>query len=92
MSLSEQKEIWQNLQRTEGWKLLVANAIEQAKGRENTILLTPLKCADDAFEQEFMKGEVAALRLVIQLPELAIQQLEADIEALNKEGIKDENT
>jgi len=83
MNLTEEKEEWEELLRSPAWKRLETMMQEQAGGRVNQIVMSPLETADSVFNQEFMKGEVAALRLVSQLPQLQIQQLESDIKTAN---------
>lgn len=90
VSMSEQVEEWNTLLRCKAWKWLESILQQQAAGRVNQILLQPLTSADDVFQQEFMKGEVASLRLVPQLPALEIERLKQDIQTkLNEDGLGD---
>jgi hypothetical protein len=86
MTLNEEKELWETLVNHGAWKLLQEIATEQMSGRIDQVVLTPLKSMDEALMTEFMKGEVAAIRLFLKMPELQIEQLTQDIINLKKEN------
>lgn len=85
-SLSELKEDWESLLVHPAWKLLEHHLQEQAAGRVNSLVLTPLSSSDAIYEQEFTKGEIAALRLIAATPVLEIEALVADIKKINDSG------
>jgi hypothetical protein len=82
-SLAEQKEDWESLLVHPAWKVLERHILDQTAGRINGLVLSPLQSADAVYEQEFTKGEIAALRLIAATPGLEIEQLTADIKKLN---------
>lgn len=51
----------------------------QAKLREGTVVLQPLKSADKVYEQEFVKGEAAGLRMALALPKQVIDACRAEL-------------
>lgn len=74
--LHELRVMWEELQASPAWKKLQSQLEEQIKLRTERILLVPLQSADAVFEQEFSKGEVAGMRLVLRLPEQAKEDLQ----------------
>lgn len=86
MTLNEEKELWEALTNHGAWKLLQNIGAEQMSGRIDQIVLTPLKTVDEALSTEFMKGEVAAIRLFLKMPELQVEQLTQDIINAKKEN------
>ena len=75
----------QRLRKSEGWARLVEILQEQVETRRNVIELTPLASMDGVLEEQYKKGEIAALRLIIKLPETTIETLSATIEVLQQE-------
>jgi len=85
-TLTEQKDEWEVLMKNPAWIKLEALLKEQAASRINQIVLTPLESADAVYNQEFLKGEVAAMQLAARLPELEVERLKAEIQELNEQG------
>jgi len=78
----ERKSALEGLVKSPGWGLLRKVAEEQVRLRERHILLKPLTGLDGVPAQEFEKGEVAGLRLLLTLPENMIAGIEYEM----KEG------
>ena len=55
---------------TAGWKRLCEIAEAQAQGRSNEVLL---KATDNAYAQEYMKGEVNGIRSFLKIPSVVIE-------------------
>lgn len=85
MTLSEERELWETLLAHDAWKKLHQLMSEQAASRINHVVLTPLQSMDEALATEFMKGEVAALRLIMEMPGLEIERLKQDIQLKEQE-------
>lgn len=62
-----------------GFKELMQIAEVQAREREKTIILTPLKGMDDTLEQEYRKGEVAGIMLFMEMTNIRIASLQEEI-------------
>lgn len=71
----EAKDALQSLVDSPGWKKYISIVEEQVAVRTNKIILQPLLTHDAVLEQEFSKGEVAALRTVASLPETVLKEL-----------------
>lgn len=87
---SEALQAWEMLKASDGWRMLTENLSEQLFVRQQRVLLTPLASADGVFEQEFTKGEIQAISLVMELPGLAIEALKQDA-ALNAQENENAN-
>lgn len=71
-----QEELLQDLRhllRSPGWGRLVKIAETQCHSREREVL-APLG-GKNPYEMEFQKGEIAGIRLFMQLPEIAVENL-----------------
>jgi hypothetical protein len=68
---------------TPGWKTLSSIFRSQISLRENEVLLKPTK---DPLEQEYQKGEIQGLKLLLQYPETVIENARAVIEAMRDEN------
>ncbi len=68
------KKQMEQLIETEGWKMLRAAAKAQLGNRQNTVMLNPTK---DLAEENYLKGEIQGLTLLISLPEKLIEQNDA---------------
>lgn len=66
-----------------GWKWAEAQALEQARYRQATVCLSPLKSYDEGPAQEFMKGEAAGLGLFPAIVRARLEQLELEVKRLN---------
>ena len=84
---SEQEEELSDLRslvKSRGWDRLVKIAEAQCENRQIT-LLAPLDSANP-YPQEFMKGEIAGIRLFLRLPGITIEQLTKDMESSNDDS------
>lgn len=61
-----------------GWKTLSRIAEVQSSGRKNEVLLKP---TENAYQQEYLKGEVQGIEFMLRLPESVIQTSKAVIDA-----------
>jgi hypothetical protein len=75
---------------SEGWQILLDIAKEQMHNRREKIVLQPLSSMDEALPQEFMKGEVAGIQVLLSMPEVQIESSESILEALRRKGRKDD--
>lgn len=76
-------EQFQTLQRSTGWKSLEKQLDDQIKLRYNEVVLKPLDSINDATRVEFMKGEIAGLRLALELPAKIIEGARGTLDLLN---------
>lgn len=76
---AEQLQILRQLLKSPGWDLLVKHANEQVKTRTDEVILRPLESTGKVTLQEYMKGEVGGIRLIMALPETLIEIAEAVI-------------
>lgn len=94
MNLEEAREqlaIWDGLQKTAGWKELLAMLEGQMHNRVQGIMFNPLESGDAAFKQEFEKGEFAAFKLISEIPRIQAEAAQAVIDNLKEsEGTQDE--
>lgn len=58
----------------------------QIESRRNSIFLKPLKSMDEALEQEYRKGEIAALLLAKELTAIQLREVNEEIEAILTEA------
>lgn len=70
----EQLSDLQDLVRSRGWVRLSSIAEAQVKTRTNNAL-KPLDQNSTPYQAEFLKGEIAGIRLFMQLPQIAIEAL-----------------
>ncbi|HYE38147.1 hypothetical protein [Methylocaldum sp.] len=82
-SLREQKELWASLLAHEGWKILSGIIQEQVENRKD-LIFSPLERADEAFKQEYLKGEAAFGELVLALPTTMLEQVQVDLDRLKE--------
>ncbi len=80
LTLQEQKELWASLQAHAGWKALAALVEEQMSTRINGILFHPLTSNDEVLGEQYVKGEVAAMRLFIELPRLEEERVSEELQ------------
>ena len=74
-SLRDQISDLSQLVRSRGWARLASIAEAQAKTRTANVL-----SAGGGDEKEFQKGEIAGIRLFMQLPETALANLKQQLE------------
>lgn len=78
------KKAMEALIATEGWKLLEGFGKGQVGPRENQVMLVPTK---DVMEQEFMKGEVQGIKLLLETPGKLIEESKAIIDLANEQEV-----
>ena len=87
----KQKNAFAALLRSEGWDMLMKIFQEQLETRRNRVELTPLASVDEAFAQQFERGEIANLRLVMQLPQSILDDAQSIIDTTKEtEGHDDD--
>jgi len=69
-----QKRMMEELVAHPGWKMLQEVANSQALNRKNNILLKP---TESPYEQEYMKGEVQGIELIMKVPSTLIESAKA---------------
>lgn len=79
--LQEELSELRSLQRTRGYARLMFIAEEQVKARTSNVILNALKCMDDVLEQEYKKGEIAGIQLIMEMTNTHILALESEIES-----------
>ena len=71
-----QKRIMEELIEHPGWKMLQEIAASQTGNRKNNILLKP---TEQPYEQEYMKGEVQGIEMLMKIPASMIESAQAII-------------
>lgn len=74
----ERKTALEALLSSPGWDILKEIVREQVRYRTNLVMLTKVT-PESALEQEFTKGEVAALRMIIALPRVMVDNFNSDL-------------
>lgn len=82
--------LYQNLVKSPGWEQLAKYVQDQIDQRRNQLELTPHTELGGVLMDQYLKGEIAGLRLFLSIPDTVIQESKAIIDAL-KEKI-DEHT
>lgn len=77
--------IWSSLQSHSGWEKLEKIAQGQINERMRVCFRTPVPSIDKVTEQEFMKGEGNGMEILLRLPQIEIDRLQAEKERLEKE-------
>lgn len=72
----KQKRIMEELIEHPGWKMLQEIAAAQTGNRKNNILLKP---TESPYEQEYMKGEVQGIELMLKIPSSMVESAQAII-------------
>jgi len=90
-SALELKRAYEELQAFPAWATIKAQLEKQVRVRTDRIMLTPLTNLDAAMEQEYAKGEVAGIRLVLRLPEQTGEDLGFEIQQLSNQMKEEEN-
>jgi hypothetical protein len=83
-----QKESFRGLTQHLGWENLKGILEAQISARIGRVLFQVLADQNSVFAQEYMKGEIAALKLVLELPGQQISEAEA---VLSKLGLEDDD-
>lgn len=72
------KREMEELMSTPGWKTLVSIGLVHSNGRKNEVLLKP---TENAYAQEYLKGEVNGIEFMLKIPEVALESADAVIKA-----------
>lgn len=83
--VQEELALVRGLVKHAAWKQLMEIAGKQLTTRTDNVILIPVTGADACFGQEFMKGEIAGIRLFMNLPRILEEQLEDEIKLLTEE-------
>lgn len=70
-----------DLQKHPGWDIIRQNLQGQINARVDKIILEPRSSRNSEWEQEYSKGEAAAMRYILALPENFIETLESTLVA-----------
>lgn len=81
-----------HLLQSQGWELLSKHIQSQVDARVDNLVLNPLTGLDQTFGQEYVKGEIQALRMVAQLPKTLVEQAELFIKERDSESEDQRNT
>jgi len=79
------KEAYAALLRSPGWAMLSAIVNAQIAARVDQIMLRPVHDGEGA-AQEYMKGEVSGLKLILKYPEIELAQHSAVVEMYNDDS------
>ena len=74
------KRQMEEMMATDGWKTLVETASKQCVNRQNEILLKP---TEKPYEQEYLKGEIAGIRTLVDIPKVLVESAKATIDLAN---------
>lgn len=80
--LGEQIRELKDLIASPGWQKYSGLMDEQQKGRVDQLVLSPLPSMDAVLGSEYAKGEIAGIRLCLELIPTFIEQLEDEREVL----------
>lgn len=83
-----QKEAFRGLTQHPGWEKLREIVAGQIDARMGRVLYQVLDNENSVFAQEYMKGEIQGLRLVMALPDQQMAEAEA---VLSRLGLVDED-
>lgn len=83
-TLSEQIRELKELIASPAWQKYSALMDEQQKGRIDTLILSPLPSMDSVLAAEYAKGEIAGIRLCLELVPNMVEQFEAQLEPLEE--------
>lgn len=64
-----------NLSNSEGWAVLCRYAARQSEVRTRNVVHTPCVSMEAVFEQEYEKGEISGIFLIMNLPEVLQKEL-----------------
>lgn len=73
-----------------GWQLYCLMVGKQINARTDALILQPLENLDGALAQEYGKGEVAAMRMVLTLPETLTESITSNLAELKESDHADE--
>jgi hypothetical protein len=85
----KQKEALSGLTAHPGWIMLRDILQAQIARRSDEILLVPTGDMNTELQQEFKKGEVTAMRTLLQLPEVLLENTKEIIEVTNDDRAGD---
>jgi len=84
--LIETRRALNQLLESAAWRMYSTLVQKQIEARINGIILIPLGSLDGALNQEFQKGEIAALRLALAFPDTLINQFTLALEWQEKQN------
>ncbi len=87
----QQRNSFHDLLRSQGWDALAKVLEAQIETRRNKFELVPLESLDQVYAQEFLKGELAAFRLILRLPKDALDDAQAVIDETKETKGTDED-
>ncbi len=87
----QQRNAFSDLLRSQGWDALAKVLTSQIEQRRNKFELVPLSSLDEVYAQEFLKGELAALRLILRLPQDALDDAQDVIDTTKETEGHDED-
>lgn len=73
------------LVKSRGYLRLIGHADEQIETRRNAFELNPLEKMDDVLKQEFLKGEIAGIRLFREFAASLVEAIAAETQELIQE-------
>jgi hypothetical protein len=79
---TEDRAALKDMLASRGWKVYSKIIEAQKVTRENAILLMPLEDTSKVCVQEYMKGEAAAFRLVLAMPQNLVEAINMQLEQL----------
>lgn len=88
--LIEARHQLKNLVASPGWQLYCLMVGKQIAGRTDGIILQPLENMDGALAQEYGKGEVSAMRMVLTLPETLTEAITSSLAELKESDDADQ--
>jgi len=93
LSARDQKKALEALLASRGWSILSGILNSQVQTRCDAIILTPLEKRVAVFQQEYAKGEVAGIKLAVNLPQMLLDATLEDIaqEVDNPNGADEED-
>lgn len=86
----EQKSALRGLLGHPGWDIMKTVFAQWIADRTDRVVLLPVGTIQDGYQQEFMKGEVAAMRLLLEYPKIMLDEAEEIIEAFKGSEDDDE--
>jgi hypothetical protein len=89
LPLKEQQGLVQSFMKHDAWVRLEGVMKAQVQARIGVVLGSALSTDKGVYEQEFMKGEISALNLVLALPALLLEGIELELARVKQE--EDEN-
>ena len=74
---ARERRVMKSLVETEGWRRMVEIAEKHVEVRKNEVLLTP---TDHPGQDNYLKGEIQGITVLMKIPEAVIAQADAVIQ------------